>query len=134
MSENTRSVPLHFDISLLTVYDFNNTRGDIFEEVKNNANLALNALFKKMTEGTYNDAEKGCLKLPLPVLCLPRSKHVPLPKPKTKWEKFAEAKGIQKRKRSAKDYNEATGEWLPRYGGKSVKNRNISEDWVEELK
>ncbi len=49
---------------------------------------------------------------------IPRMKPPPESKPETKWEKFAQAKGIQKRKRSRKVWDENTQEWRPLWGYK----------------
>ncbi|KAK4853450.1 hypothetical protein QYF36_009452 [Acer negundo] len=39
------------------------------------------------------------VKLPPPTTKLPREKHLPKPKPPTKWELFAQKKGIKKCKK-----------------------------------
>lgn len=62
----------------------------------------------------------------------PRSKALPKPKPKTKWEKFAEKKGIVKHKKSHLVYSEGHKEWVPRFGGRSAERRE-QEDWCVEL-
>ena len=73
--------------------------------------------------------------LPPPVTSLPRWKRIPEPKPLTKWEAFAKAKGIQKKpKRSARVLNEADGTYTRRHGydrevdGKAGKGK--LDDWV----
>ncbi len=47
---------------------------------------------------------------------LPREKPVPKPKVQTKWEAFAEKKGIMKKKRSRMVYDEESESYKPRYG------------------
>jgi len=42
--------------------------------------------------------------------------QVPKPKPETRWEKFAKAKGIKKRKKDKLVYDEETQSWKRRYG------------------
>jgi regulator of ribosome biosynthesis len=54
--------------------------------------------------------------LPRQTTILPREKPLPKPKPMTKWEKFAQQKGIVKRKRSKVTFDEASGEWKRRHG------------------
>ncbi len=49
---------------------------------------------------------------------IPRMKPPPQSKPETKWEKFAQAKGIKKRKRSRKVWDEDAQEWRPLWGYK----------------
>lgn len=58
--------------------------------------------------------------------------QVPVPKPPTRWEKFAQIKGITKRQTS-QVYDEGRQEWRPRYGPKSSKNDPMN-DWITELK
>lgn len=70
--------------------------------------------------------------LPKGTTKIPREKPVPKPKPLTKWEKFAKAKGIVKQKRSAHEFDEETKEWAPRFGSKSAKNRDLA-DWCKEV-
>ena len=66
---------------------------------------------------------------------IPRKQHVPEPKPETKWEKFAEKKGIQKKKRSKMVWDEATQQWAPRYGyGRANNFKDQAENWVIEAK
>jgi len=56
--------------------------------------------------------------LPAPNTPLPREKPLPKARPLTKWEKFAQQKGIQKKKRSKLVYDEDQQEWRRRYGYK----------------
>lgn len=50
---------------------------------------------------------------------------------KTKWEKFAEEKGIQKKKRSRMVFSEKFNKWMPRYGSKSEQNQILQGGVVE---
>jgi regulator of ribosome biosynthesis len=50
----------------------------------------------------------------------------------TRWEKFAKAKGIQKKKRSRKEYDDDKGEYRARYGYKGSDDR-VPDDWVMEV-
>eukprot|EP01052_Picozoa_sp_SAG31_P014493 SAG31_NODE_903_length_11121_cov_10.117311_7_plen_119_part_00 len=63
--------------------------------------------------------------LPDTVTALPREKPVPVKAPQTKWEKFAEKKGIVKKKRSRMVFDEESQEYKPRYGYKSVDKDGI---------
>lgn len=58
--------------------------------------------------------------LPNPTTVLPREKPIPKPKPPTKWEIFAQRKGIVKRKRSAMEFDETSQEWRRRFGYKKA--------------
>jgi len=54
--------------------------------------------------------------IPVATTRLPRSKHVPRPKPLTRWQKFALSKGITKKKKDKMAFDEGAQEWAPRYG------------------
>jgi regulator of ribosome biosynthesis len=56
------------------------------------------------------------VELPPPTTLLPREKPLPTPRPPTRWELFAQRKGIQKRKRSKLEFDEAAGDWKRRHG------------------
>jgi PREDICTED: similar to rrs1 protein len=70
-------------------------------------------------------------KLPNPELILPRFKPIPKPKPPTKWEAFAKAKGIRKRKKEKLFWDEVSKSWKPRYGYRSVNFNN--DQWMLEV-
>jgi regulator of ribosome biosynthesis len=58
---------------------------------------------------------------------------VPEEKQMTKWQEFAKKKGIKDKKRDGKlVYDEASGEWLPKYGYKG-KNKAGENDWLVEV-
>jgi len=69
-------------------------------------------------------------KLPARTFMMPREKPVPVAKAQTRWEKFAVAKGIQKRKRSRMEFDDATQEYTPRYGYGSVANQGEEVPWI----
>ena len=56
------------------------------------------------------------VELPPPRTRLPREKPLPQPKALTRWEAYAKEKGIVKRKRSARVWDEDAGEWRGRHG------------------
>lgn len=58
--------------------------------------------------------------LPAPTTALPREKPLPKPRPPTKWEVFAQRKGIVKQKRSKLEWDENSKEWRRRYGYKKA--------------
>nr|CAB3451290.1 unnamed protein product [Digitaria exilis] len=62
------------------------------------------------------DREGPIVHLPAPTVRLPREKHLPRPKPPTKWELFAKAKGITKRKKNKREWDEQTQSWKRTYG------------------
>ncbi|ERN06557.1 hypothetical protein AMTRI_Chr01g135640 [Amborella trichopoda] len=62
------------------------------------------------------DPDGPLVNLPTPSFRLPREKHLPKPKPPTKWEQFAQKKGIKNRKKSKLAFDETTQNWKRRYG------------------
>lgn len=93
---------------------------------------------------TSSPTEGVLLTLPPPTTKLPRFKPLPTPKPPTKWELFAKKKGIgkyskkpgaalaDKERRKKMVYDEAKGEWVPRWGYKG-KNKEAENDWLVEV-
>lgn len=75
------------------------------------------------------------LTLPSPETPLPREKSIPKEKEKSKWEKFAEKKGIKAKRREGKlEYDDDTGSWKPRYGYKGKKAAGgVESDWIVEV-
>ena len=71
--------------------------------------------------------------LPAPVTLLPREKPLPKPKPPTKWERFAKAKGISHKKRERQEWDEDRQEWVNRWG-RGGKNKEKEEQWLHEVK
>ena len=57
-------------------------------------------------------------RLPEPTTVLPRQKPLPRPRQPTRWEAFAQRKGIVKKKRSKLAWDEDAGEWRRRHGYK----------------
>jgi regulator of ribosome biosynthesis len=74
------------------------------------------------------------LNLPKPILILPRALAIPKPKPLTKWEKFKIEKNITQRKRSRMVYSEIAGDFVPRWGKKSIKKIEKDANWALEDK
>nr|CAD1838650.1 unnamed protein product [Ananas comosus var. bracteatus] len=72
-----------------------------------------NALFSLPST---EDPDGPIIKLPPPTTKLPREKHLPKPKPPTKWESFAKMKGIKKHKKNKRVWDEQTGTWKRTHG------------------
>jgi regulator of ribosome biosynthesis len=65
----------------------------------------------------------------------PRAKPAPKEKPKTKWEKFREAKGLPARKkRSRLVFDKITQDWVPRWGPNSNAKIAKKHEWLLEDK
>ncbi|KAG9395879.1 Ribosomal biogenesis regulatory protein [Carpediemonas membranifera] len=59
---------------------------------------------------------------------LPRALAPPKPKKPTKWEKFAQEKGIKKRTRMERNVlDKSTGQFTPRFG---MKAKRVEDDWL----
>lgn len=71
--------------------------------------------------------------LPPPTTALPRAKPLPKPKAPTKWERFAASKGIQKKRRERKVWDEEKQEWVDRWG-RDGKNKDKEVQWIHEVK
>lgn len=71
----------------------------ILDLTRDNVQLLVNEIWELPTERVE---ESVVAKLPKPTTILPRSKKCPVPKPLTKWEKFAKEKGIKKVKKDKK--------------------------------
>lgn len=106
-------------LKLLTVIS-NSAVGhsDINQETSN----LLKGIVKEIK--TCQSARRGSdlvFTLPEPTIILPRQhlkEHT-----ETRWERFARAKGIKKKKKSQIVYDEEIGDYIPRYGPHSKKNR-----------
>jgi len=70
---------------------------------RENTQLLVNAIWELPTERVD---ESIVAKLPEPTTVLPRLRKPPGPRPLTKWEKFAKEKGISKKKKDKKTYDE----------------------------
>lgn len=60
---------------------------------------------------------------------------MPAPKAETTWQKFARKKGIKAKTAAARQkmqYDEATGEWVPKWGYKGA-NKAGENDWIVEV-
>lgn len=62
------------------------------------------------------DRDGPMVRLPPPTTRFPREKHLPRPKPPTKWEQFAKMKGITKHKKNKREWDEQTQTWKRTYG------------------
>ncbi|KAK2393218.1 hypothetical protein P8452_15266 [Trifolium repens] len=62
------------------------------------------------------DVDGPLVKLPPPTTKLPREKHMPRPRPPTKWEEFAKKKGIINRKKDKVVFDEQSETWKRRHG------------------
>lgn len=121
--EQQLNTQLEFDLGNLLAYD----QGPV-EPDQDHLGVATKA-FQSLTRAFFKlpfeiDPLGRIAELPPPVTRLPREKPLPKPRPPTKWEIFAQRKGIQKRKRSSVEFDENNQEWRRRYGYKRVDDEN----------
>lgn len=96
---------------------------------RDNTQLLLNKLWELPTERVE---EAVMVKLPPPKTVLPRMKPVPTPRPLTKWQKFAQEKGIQKKKKPKLSWDDQLQKWVPLYGFKRAQAGN-EKNWLLEV-
>lgn len=134
-----KAQPFTFDLGHMLCNDSNP-----LSTLKDNKEAVLAATAQACAQGLINQLLTACpiarssdgdlqIKLPEPTFQLPREKPVPKEKEKTKWEKFADKKGIKAKKRDGKlVYDEAKGNWVPKYGYKG-KGSEVNDDWLVEV-
>lgn len=159
----SKEVPVEFDLGHLLVSDSNPLDAQAFRNEKeayllsntsDDIQLLVNSIFELPTK---TDDDGVMAQLPEPLFDLPREKPVcflpydilnflklladadgrdpqlPAPKVLTKWQKFANAKGIApKPKRDRMVFDEEKGEWVPRWGYKG-KNKELDDQWLVEV-
>jgi regulator of ribosome biosynthesis len=128
---------LSYNLQHLAAFDlaqFNPNIDDIKNFTRDNIQLLLNRVFSlPVVSGT-----------PTPMVTLPASdanhailpRALPLPKPKalSRWDKFAQEKGIVKKKRGRMVWDEIHKDWAPRWGADSVKKTaDKNGDWLMEV-
>ncbi|XP_055535041.1 ribosome biogenesis regulatory protein homolog [Wyeomyia smithii] len=96
---------------------------------RDNTQLLINNIWELPTERVE---ESVVAKITPPRFALPRARKLPVPKPLTKWEQIAKAKGIKKRTRDKKVYDEVLDKWVPTYGYQRYKAEK-EKDWVLEV-
>ncbi|KZF26799.1 ribosomal biogenesis regulatory protein [Xylona heveae TC161] len=131
----TKPTPYTFDLGNMLCNDPNplsSTSEDVLcDTARDAAQGLLNQLLS--TCPIASTSAGVLLTLPAPETPLPREKPLPSDKPMTKWEKFAAKKGIKNKKRDTKlVYDEATGEWVPKWGYKG-KNKAQENQWLVEV-
>ncbi|KAL5729552.1 hypothetical protein ACHQM5_002487 [Ranunculus cassubicifolius] len=92
-------------------------REELANECLNKATELVQAIANSLFSlPSTEDRDGPLVRLPPPTTRLPREKHLPRPAPPTKWEVFAQKKGIVKRKKDKLVYDEQTGNWKRRHG------------------
>ncbi|RUS20837.1 ribosome biogenesis regulatory protein-domain-containing protein [Endogone sp. FLAS-F59071] len=134
-------IPLEYDLNLLAAFDTNpidtsRLKSDpaiyLKEHTRDGTQLLLNQIFSLPISSTSSGVVAA---LPPRTTVLPREKSLPKPRPPTRWERFASAKGIQKHKKSSTVFDERTSEWVPRWGYKAGSSNDgiLPDDWLIEV-
>ncbi|KAI9068456.1 RRS1-domain-containing protein [Trametes sanguinea] len=133
-----KEIPLEVDTGFLTVTDLNPVDAESYEAnleeyLMSTARDGVQTLLASLFSLPTTSSPDGPLaQLPAPTTQLPRAKPLPKPKPMTKWEKFAKAKGIQKKRRDKKIWDEEKQEWVDRWGWKGA-NKAKETQWLSEV-
>lgn len=134
-----RPLELDIDVRQLIVTDCNvidekslkaNREGYLQQLARDNCQTLFNELYRLPRE--WKD---DALLVNLPgknSLKLPREKPIPKPRAMTKWEKFAQEKGINKKKKDNLVWDEVLNKWVPRYGYRAAQAEE-ERDWLVEV-
>ncbi|CAL1596944.1 unnamed protein product [Knipowitschia caucasica] len=130
-----KDLDLEYDLGNLLAIDSNRVelrqqnRDEFLKALaRDNTQLLINEIWKLPTERVE---EAIVAKLPDPATSLPREKPPPKAKPPTKWEQFAQLKGIQKKKKTNLVWDEKSKEWKRRWGYKRA--NDDTKDWMIEV-
>lgn len=117
---------LEYDLGNLMAYDPSPVDAASFQEGTEEACHGMaTRIFQALTRQIFAlpseaDSVGRLAELPPPTAVLPREKPLPKPRAPTKWEVFAQRKGIVKHKRSKMVLDDVTGEYKGRYGYKKA--------------
>ncbi|PHH67240.1 hypothetical protein CDD81_3009 [Ophiocordyceps australis] len=135
-----KPTPYTFDLGLLVAQDPNPVIIDpaapelsLAQLARDGAQSLINQL---LTTCPLRSTTDGVI-LSLPPLStrLPREKPVPEARPQTKWERFAEKKGIAPKTREQRRnlvYDDESGQWRRKWGYKGL-NKKGENDWLVEV-
>ncbi|CUM45372.1 Regulator of ribosome biosynthesis [Debaryomyces fabryi] len=147
-----KPIPNTYDLGNLATFDPNPLDNEKLKDgsqkeeylasvTRDNVQLLINQILslpvKTTTDShgssTGQNSTMTLIQLPDPTTQLPREKAIPKTKAPTKWEQFAARKGIKAKAKDGKMvYDEATGEWVPKWGYKG-KNKELDDQWLVEV-
>ena len=122
--KTTREVQVN--TQYLVAFDSNPIR-DLVQDTTEAVQILVNRLFQNVIveDGVYARLERNRI--------LPRFKQMK-PKQQTKWEKFAQAKGIHNKKKQRVQFNEETDDYRPTFGYKNFQKDKDMSGWLKEVK
>ncbi|KAL8790729.1 MAG: hypothetical protein Q9195_006207 [Heterodermia aff. obscurata] len=137
--EISKPIPYTFDLGNLLCSDSNPLPPSpseplIASTARDTAQALINQLLTTCPI-TSSPSTGLLMKIPPCTTPLPREKPLPAPKVETTWEKFAKKKGIKdkgKREGGKMVYDEAKGEWVPKWGYKG-RNKEGEGEWIVEV-
>ncbi|XP_076458205.1 ribosome biogenesis regulatory protein homolog [Babylonia areolata] len=119
---------LAFDVNSIDLQQIRKDREQfLLNFTKTNVQFLVNCLSELPVE---KKDDITIIKLPEPKTVLPREKAVPKPKQPTKWEQYAQLKGIQKKKKGRMVWDEESQQYKPRWGFKS---KDKTKSWLLEV-
>ena len=128
---------LSYNLQHLAAFDltkFDPAQDDLKSFSRANVQLLLNRVFNLPV---VPNASTPMVVLPVGEtnhVVLPRALPLPKPKPLSRWDKFAQDKGIVKKKRGRMVWDEIRKDWVPRWGADSVKKSSDKiGDWLMEV-
>jgi regulator of ribosome biosynthesis len=138
-----KPTPYTFDLSLLLATDPNPisipSSGDsreqaLAETARDGAQSLINQL---LTTCPITSTPDGVhLALPPISTSMPREKPLPVPKPPTRWERFAKKKGITPKTREQRRnlaFDEESQQWRPKWGHGGMNKKNEDDNWLVEV-
>jgi len=121
--------PLHLKILRSKFTPSHEREAYLHANARDGVQLLVSTLFSLPT---LSSPEGPLAQLPAPTTQLPRAKPLPKPKPPTKWERFARAKGVHSQRRDRKVWDEESQTWVARWGWKG-KNKSEETQWLHEV-
>nr|XP_022318886.1 ribosome biogenesis regulatory protein homolog [Crassostrea virginica] len=120
---------LTFDTNPLDTTKLKQSKEEYLKSLaRDNTQLLINTMWKLPTEKVD---EAIVVKLPDPKTPIPREKPVPKEKALTKWQQYAQLKGINKRKKGRMTWDDQSKEWKPRWGYKRA--NDDTQEWCIEV-
>eukprot|EP00768_Dysnectes_brevis_P003201 gnl/Dysnectes_brevis/2297_a2703_2356.p1 GENE.gnl/Dysnectes_brevis/2297_a2703_2356~~gnl/Dysnectes_brevis/2297_a2703_2356.p1 ORF type:complete len:221 (+),score=67.13 gnl/Dysnectes_brevis/2297_a2703_2356:24-665(+) len=105
------------------------TEDNIIKRATQNIQLLVDQIFDLPRE----DTDEGPVAvIPTVTFRLPREKPVPVDRPQTKWEQFAKEKGIKKRKRDRRVWDDKREEYRARWGKDRRTDNTVEFDPIVE--
>jgi len=129
-----KDIDVHIDLGHLLVSDQNpieqtelrgNREAYLLKQARDDVQLLVNRLWELPSERVEDVI---IVRLPAPVTRIPREKPIPPPRQMTKWEEFAQIKGIQNKKKSRMVFDKQSKEYKPRWGYKRA--NDDTKEWL----